>query len=328
MRTLLTVEDVSKLIAGGRPLLVAGTEALLRRLPRGCWLGGTIPYFMTEEGGQHSEERLLATTLPPECVSATVKLYADAELASIPRDYPAQGVSFIVLPAGSSATARYARESASWPGFFERPLVGWVAGVSLDRLATERAKVIDGSTGDVRDDAAGVLHVTLAPGVVAKTEIINLFEAGDGEVITFPTEGFSAQQCTVNGRPYDFATWLTERKVDVRWPLVADFSGANINVAFQSVDVAAGRVAFYAPVFRGVEYRLARPVTDYVDRFARVLGRRGVTPIFSCNCILNYLYAELEGKKTGDVVGPITFGEVAWMLLNQTMVYVTLERVG
>ena len=47
--------------------------------------------------------------------------------------------------------------------------------------------------------------------------------------------------------------------------------------------------------------------------------------VFSCNCILNYLYSELEGKKTGSFVGPITFGEVAYQLLNQTLVYLKIE---
>jgi hypothetical protein len=46
---------------------------------------------------------------------------------------------------------------------------------------------------------------------------------------------------------------------------------------------------------------------------------------FSCNCILNYLYAELEGKQTGNFTGPITFGEVAYQLLNQTMVYLDIQ---
>jgi hypothetical protein len=47
--------------------------------------------------------------------------------------------------------------------------------------------------------------------------------------------------------------------------------------------------------------------------------------IASCNCILNYLYSELEGKKTGKVTGPITFGEIAYVLVNQTMVYLSVE---
>jgi hypothetical protein len=41
---------------------------------------------------------------------------------------------------------------------------------------------------------------------------------------------------------------------------------------------------------------------------------------------LNYLYANLEGKKTGHIVGPMTFGEIAYMLLNQTLVYLTFEN--
>jgi hypothetical protein len=47
--------------------------------------------------------------------------------------------------------------------------------------------------------------------------------------------------------------------------------------------------------------------------------------VFLCNCILNYLYSELEGKKTGEMSSPMTFGEVAYQLLNQTMVYLTIS---
>ena len=46
---------------------------------------------------------------------------------------------------------------------------------------------------------------------------------------------------------------------------------------------------------------------------------------FSCNCVLNYLYAGLEGKKTGEFNGPATFGEIAYQLLNQTLVYLTIS---
>lgn len=53
---------------------------------------------------------------------------------------------------------------------------------------------------------------------------------------------------------------------------------------------------------------------------------RGLSaPVFACNCILNFLYSELEGKSTGAITGPITFGEIADQLMNQTLVYVQLE---
>jgi hypothetical protein len=42
---------------------------------------------------------------------------------------------------------------------------------------------------------------------------------------------------------------------------------------------------------------------------------------------LNYLYGKLEGRKTGDLTGPITFGEIAFQLLNQTLVYLEVTEV-
>jgi hypothetical protein len=49
--------------------------------------------------------------------------------------------------------------------------------------------------------------------------------------------------------------------------------------------------------------------------------------VFSCNCILNYLYAELEGKRTGAITGPITYGEIANLLLSQTLVRLLVNDV-
>lgn len=326
MKTLSTLEQAAQLIASGRPLLVAGSEAALSKLPRGPWLGGTIPYFMTDEGGQRDDSRVLITELPKECLEAEVRLYEGEALRKLPADYPDRGLSFIVVPAGSASHSTFASDGSSWPGFFNRPLVGWVTGLGLEKLGKELPKVFDDRTGTVSATAAAVMHVKLAPGFVAKTDIINLFEPGEGDTLSFLADGFEATECLVNGERRPFAPYLERIKADTKWPLVTDFSGAALNVSFQNVDQASGKVSFYAPVFMGLEYRLAKPQGDYVKRFAEELERRNVEPIFSCNCILNYLYAELEGKKTGAATGPITFGEIAWMLLNQTMVYVTVER--
>ncbi|RME83260.1 MAG: hypothetical protein D6785_06920, partial [Planctomycetota bacterium] len=67
-------------------------------------------------------------------------------------------------------------------------------------------------------------------------------------------------------------------------------------------------------------------VDDYEMEFAKRLSQLQIEPLFSCNCILNYLYGKLEGKKTGNITGPMTFGEIAYVLLNQTLVYVTYEE--
>jgi hypothetical protein len=37
------------------------------------------------------------------------------------------------------------------------------------------------------------------------------------------------------------------------------------------------------------------------------------------------VYPKLEGKKTGDFKGPFTFGEIAYILVNQTLVNLVIE---
>ena len=125
----------------------------------------------------------------------------------------------------------------------------------------------------------------------------------------------------------NFARWLTEHNVDARLPLVADYCGAMINTSIQAVDAAAGTVRCYAPVFPQIKYRVAAPIGDYPTEFARAVERTNVEPTFACNCILNHLYGDLEGRRTGEVTGPITFGEIAYHLVNQTVVYLSVEAV-
>lgn len=325
MNTLMNPAQAAEIIRSGRPLLLAGDEELLRALPRGSWIGGTIPYFMTPEGGALDRDRVFVTELPDFVTGAVVRSYAEDTLPRIPKDYPDNGVSFVILPAFSGAHSRYARECQSWPELFLRPLVGWVAGVALADLGKTTPKVFDGATGEVFEDRAVVMHASLPEGRYAKVDIANIFTQGSGEAITFDEAGFQARRCRVDGVEKNLAAWLREREVSTKLPLVADYSGAMVNVSIQDAGAESGLVSFYAPVFPGHEYRVARPVGDYAEAFRAVLGDRHVSPAFTCNCILNFLYGELQGKRTGELVGPITFGEIGYVLLNQTMVYLTFE---
>jgi hypothetical protein len=115
-----------------------------------------------------------------------------------------------------------------------------------------------------------------------------------------------------------------QKGIDTRLPMVADYAGALINVSFQTVPEGEGPVVLYAPVFRHVAYKIASPVEDYVQAFNQALPK-GVVPVFSCNCILNFLYSELTGRVTEGFYGPITFGEIAYQLLNQIMVYLEIQ---
>ena len=325
-KTILTVEEVSGLINQNKNLVVAGDEALLKQLPKGNWIGGTIPYFIGDDGGLCTKTMLHVTEFPVECKLKSIKQYKDSELSNIMKDYPENGFSYIIIPATSNSHTKFANEVTTYDGLFNSPLVGWISGVHLDDLGSVAPKVFNGQTSEFSEADAIVFHVDLVDGYYPKTEIINLFTQGGGDSIEFVSNGFEVKEAKVNGETVNFAKYLTSNSIGAELPLVANYSGAMVNVSFQNIDIDNGVVQLYAPVFEGMQYKIAKPVADYKNEFESVLKKNSISPIFSCNCILNYLYAELEGKKPGDITGPITFGEIAYMLLNQTMVYVTLEK--
>jgi hypothetical protein len=323
---LYDVGQVEALIAQGKSLLLAGDESLLRRLPKGKWIGGTIPYFMSENGGLTDRQHIFVNELPPGLSCTGIRRYGEAEIERIYADIPDGGVGVFIAPATSKVHLSFALNAPSFEGFASRPVIGWIAGVHLSELGKTAPKVFDGSTGQMLDQQAVVMHVALPPGKMAGLGILNIFRGGAGATITFPTSGFVATDVDIDGKKHNLAKYVTEKGVDTRLPLVADYCGLSINVSFQSVDKEKGEVTFYAPVFANVGYRHAAPVGDYVQEFVSQLPKGLDGRIaFSCNCILNYLYSGLEGKTTGEIVGPITFGEVAYQLLNQTMAYLTVE---
>ena len=317
---LKSISEVNQKIAEGNALLLAGSEEALSQVARGDWIGGTIPYFMDKDGGVCSESQIFVTELP-ECASLSrVREYSLESLPQICSDAPENGVTYLILPAGSAVHAAYAADAPEYEGFLTKPVVGWVSGVHLSKLGKQSPKVFDGRTGKSCDQAGMAMHVSLPADKLAVLDIVNLFRPGKGDTISFPSTGFVAGDCEVNGKPCNFAEYVTRTRQDTKIPLTASYNGSIINSSVQEVDADAGVVKLYAPIFRGVEYRFGAPVADYLGALKSAVGNEQEPPAFSCNCILNYLYAGLEGNRTGSIVGPITFGEIAYQLLNQTIV--------
>lgn len=321
-RELLSIEHTVELIQSGKVLSLAGDEKLLEKLPKGNWIGGSIPYFVADEGGQQTREKIFVTEIG-EAAGNPFKFssYDGNTIKNIASEAPDNGFTVLIVPAMSAVHAEYANHARDYDDMFMKPIVGWVSGVHLDDLGKISPKVFNGATGDALDNGGVALHVTLPATKMAVIKILNLFRQGQGDVITFPEIGFKATDCLVNGVATNFADYATEKKIDLALPLVADYQGAQINTSFQGIDAVARQVNFYAPVFPGIEYRQAAPVGDYVNEFDALASGPHAATQFSCNCILNYLYGKLEGRKTGDLTGPITFGEIAYQLLNQTLVY-------
>ena len=322
---LTTATEVANRIKAGERLLLAAEEKVLLSMPAGNWIGGTIPYFMGQKGGVVSREAVFVTEVPPALDQCRIVLYDTSSLRNIAKDAPQNGETFLILPASSQVHLDYAQNAPEYPGLFMKPIVGWVSGVHMDDLGKVSPKVVDGRTVRAYSDKGIALHGVLPAGLMAKIEIVNVFNQGTGDKISFTEGGFEVRNCLINGVEQKLSDYLVSRKIDTRLPLVADYSGAQINVSVQKVDSEKGVVSFYAPVFKNVEYRIAAPVPDYVSSFAKAIPK-GVDAAFSCNCILNFLYSELEGKVTEGMTGPITFGEIAYQLLNQTLVYLTIEK--
>lgn len=321
---LMSVAGAAELIERGMALTIAGEASLLGQLPRGLWIGGTTPYFMTADGGQCRRDAVFVQCLDTEDVS--VASYSKDTLANVLEDAPENGYSIIILPAGSPVLEVYAHHAPDFPDMFIKPIVGWVSGVHLDELGQSSAAVIDGRSGELHTDKAVVLHARLPEGSSAVVHTVNLFEPGFGPELTFGVTSDSLSECSVDGVVGNLADVITAHESDHRLPLVADYCGTMVNVSIQSVDEAQGRVKLYAPVFEGVRYHFARPVADYSAKFIAAMPHYPGNLVFGCNCILNYLHSGLEGRKTAQLTGPITFGEVAYQLLNQTAVFLTVEH--
>jgi len=324
-----SVSEVQAAIAAGQSLFLAGSRQALSHLPKGNWIGGTISYFMTDEGGQMSEDRIFVTPIPEFALSVEAADYGAAEIARIYQDAPEPGVTFLVVPASTKVHKNFAEQAPTCDGFLLKPVVGWVAGVRVDRIGHDKPAVFNGKSGAVLEDRCVALHVTLPANKIADIDIVNIFESGGGDVIRFEDASFSVGRCLIGGKQVNLADYVESHGVKTELPLVGDYNGTSINVSFQRVDSITHTVDFYAPVFPGVDYHFAKPVESYEGAFSRqIVAGDGSSPDFACNCILNYLYGGLEGKKTGGITGPITFGEIGHQLLNQTLVRLYIRDIG
>jgi hypothetical protein len=326
---LNSIAEVTNKINSGRALLLAGSEAALSQLPKGNWIGGTTSYFIDADGGTFSDTSIFVNDLP-SCVNATeinIREYTTETLPNIFKDAPDKGFSVLIMPAGSAVHTAYAEGAPRFEGFVVKPVVGWISGVPLPELGRTEPKVFNGKTGEKSSTHAVCLHATLPANKIADIEIINVFKPGRGDKITFPVSGFVQEQCSINGKPMNFAHYLSSIGADLRLPLTANYNGSVINVSIQATEEATGLVRLYAPAFAGVEYTFAEPVSDYVAAFEEALPKNNKDSMFACNCILNYMYANLGGKSAGSVPSMVTFGEIAHQLLNQTLVRLMIHDV-
>ncbi len=304
-------DAVAAMIAAGRRLLIAGDESLLAALPRGCWIGGTAP--LPPEADDVGPP-LVVTELPETATAVTIRSYDAATLPRIAAPTLENGFTVLVLPAFTPLHTAYAEGIFRFEGIFDRPLVGWVAGVAPEHAGSRAPKVFDGLTGTASDRMAVAAHVALPPRLTPRVHVINPHRAGGNDELVFTQPGFSARHCMVNGEPVELVGYMRERGITPGRPLVANCFGTPVNVSIRAVDGEAGWVHFCAPVFQHLRYRFADPLTPG----AGTNLPDGVRPAFACGCVL----------ENGSATGLLGFGEIAYVVHNQTLVYLTIDAAG
>ena len=322
MGDLMDIEAAAALVKEGRRLAIGGAEALLRRLPEGSWIGGTIPYFMTRDGGCSTRGKVFVDELP-DLEDVRLATYGADELDRLGSEAFEHGFTLIAVPAFSRVFKAFAMQAPTLTRPADSPLVGWVPGTHFDEAGFVSPKAFAGSGEAGSSDRLVALHARLPEGLRAVVETINLFQPGIGSTLRFPRDGFAQSEVEVDGESREFRAWLEARGVDRRLPLLTTVDGERINSSFQELPPPGEPVRLHAPVFTGRDYRIAGRIGDYLEEFEafEMPGDRRI--IFCCNCVFNYLYAELEGVKV-PLTGVITFGEIAGVLHNQTLAYLAL----
>jgi hypothetical protein len=321
---LHTVGEVAALISEGKTLLLSGDESLLDQLPDGNWIGGTIPYFMTTGGGLFTKDKIYVNDITDLVIDFTIESYDENSISQIVTDSFENGFTFLILPALTDVWSKYALESPEWQNLYVNPIVGWVSGVKYEDFGKQLPKTYVGNKSS--SNKAAVLHASISMNKVARAEIINVYEQGDGDNIFFEKRGFGNNECLVNGEKRNLYDYLIENDIDETLPLVANYAGARLNVG-SIWDKEKKRADLFAPVFPETVYRVAKHRDiDYAAEFKEKLsGRDANNMIFSCTCLFNYVNFGLEGKNIANVTGPVTFGEIAYHVVNQTFVYLVIE---
>lgn len=333
------------MIGEGRVLLLAGAEEDLCTLPSGCWIGGTTGYFVTPQGGTDVAGRIFYADFTALTDGASQRSFGTGDIHELAQYYPENGFAILLLPGFSKLLGTVTGRIMEFDGLYNLPLMGWVSAVRLEGPPqilpeTVRPKIFAGC-GMAEAERAAVLYVSLPPQYFAQLHIANLFSPGGGPDIRFLQPGqFNDGDCLIGGERRNLVRYMEEQAIDHRLPLVADHEGALINVTILRADAASGRLLLLAPVSPALIYRFAEEVLDYSAEFTRAAAEIELDQAAHvCICTLHFHYAGLahDGDALAtkpreklvpgpDIFAPVTFGQIAYTVLNQTLTCLTIGR--
>ena len=75
-------------------------------------------------------------------------------------------------------------------------------------------------------------------------------------------DGYQVEDCLIDGEKQNFLSYLQEYQIDMEYPLVGDFGGAQLNTSIYQSEEAATAVSFASPVFQSQTYRFAKTIEN------------------------------------------------------------------
>ena len=308
------------MIRNGKLLHISASQELLSKLPAGNWIGGSTIYFATEAGQEDTEGKLWVFELGFDTFK--IEVYDEHSIEHVTEDAYANGFTLIILPAETNVLQDYAMKSLNYKNIFLKNVLGWVAGTECD----EKPLVVDGKNARFLNDKAVALHISLPEEKIAVINVVNIFTANDDSpIIEFEEEDFFAKDCIINGKKECLVDYAAAHGINLHFPIVGEYSGSEINTTI--VNIAEDKVVtFAAPLFKGIKYRFAKPLSDYAGSFVeKISSIPNKDYVVAWNCVSNMRYGNLQKRDLGGFYGPYVYGEIAYQLVNQTVVYLQIH---
>lgn len=327
---LYTKQQVIEFINAGNVMLLSGSANALKDLPKGKWIAGTTPYCM-DNVGKCEEEMIFVDDFTQIAKQSKIEVYDKDTIKNIAINGYKNGVVFLVLPIETDVYYTFSDNSLSYEGIFDNPVVGYVACMKMEDYGKIKPETACGIDGKLTEDKAVALYIELPNDLAARAEIINLDTIDyDTSVIVFPKTGFIQSDCTIDGKPGNIAQYLEnviKPKVGNYSQLITSQNGALINRDVKVVDVNKGEVSFFSSAYAGDEYRMVKNGADYFKMFNETLAdkRSEVAACFSC---VSYFFGGNFLGKHVSKNGIYAFGEIAYQLLNKTIVTLEIDKVG
>lgn len=328
-RKLYTKDEVNNFILQGKVMVLSADENVINQLPAGNWIAGTTPYFMDKEKGVFSKDLIFVDDFSEIAIDFKIETYNHESIKNLAENSFLNGFTVLILPLDTQVYSEFALKSLTYENIYRNPLVGYVAGFDFKDFGKAKSKIVNGLKSEVHENLAIAMHIALPNNKIARTEIINLDSILENSAqIVFPKTSFSQSDCLINGEKANIAEYLIQiaYKNEAPRPLIANTNGALINRDIKTIDIENKQVSFFSPVYADDIYYLTKAESDYQFRFNKYLNEYNQQPVYTTICVSYYLLGELEHKKIG-IEGIFAFGEIAYQLLNKTLVLLEIDEI-